>query len=99
MRPKALIMAILATALVCGPALVAPAAAQGAPRSIHASSIPGRTVSYPAAYRMCDRAAVRSCQADARMDMQTCESFPGRLPCADRVLSELSMCWAATGCF
>lgn len=89
----------LATALLCGPALAPPAAAQDGRRAASASRIPGRAIPHPATYRICGRAAVRDCQANARMDMQACEAFPGRLACADRVLDELSACWAATGCF
>ncbi len=47
---------------------------------------------------VCDRAALRGCQAEARHAMTTCHPFPGRLVCADRILAEQSTCMAATGC-
>lgn len=47
---------------------------------------------------VCDRAALRDCQAAARHAMTTCHPFPGRLVCADQILHEQSACMAATGC-
>ena len=69
------------------------ASAQGAAYS--ASTYGARRMTYA----VCDRARVRECQADARQHVQFCEAFPGRLACADRALTELQMCWAATGCW
>lgn len=87
-RPTLLLLAGLAA----GPAAVA-GELQGRD-AVYASGGPRRAV-----YAVCDRAAVRSCQADAKLHVQFCEAFPGRLACVDRALTELQMCWAATGCF
>jgi hypothetical protein len=61
------------------------------------SSAP-RSGPYIAYGPVCDRAALRDCQAQARFEMTMCDPFPGRLLCADRILAEQSACMAATGC-
>ncbi|NNM74984.1 hypothetical protein [Enterovirga aerilata] len=85
--------AVLAAAIlgVAGPALAQAVAPPG--------PVPGpRTGPYIAYGPVCDRAALRDCQAKARLVMSLCDPFPGRFACADRVLAEQSACWAATGC-
>ena len=78
-------------------AAACPAWAQGAhlrrPIAAYGSS------SYGAPDRACERKKVADCQSDARLSMDFCGPFVERLSCADRVLTELRACWAATGCF
>jgi hypothetical protein len=89
-------------AVLSGLALPAPASADGLAHTGAPYSRPVHQISrapYPVNTPMCNRAAVRQCQADASFAMKMCDPFPGRLACADRILTELSACWAATGCF
>jgi hypothetical protein len=73
----------------------APASAQVAgPQSIPAT----RSGPYIAYGPVCDRAALRECDAEARFKMSMCDPFSGRFVCADRILAERGVCLAATGC-
>ena len=70
---------------------IAPAASQSGMQA--ASSRPYMPID------SCDRALVRECSADARLKMTAvCEPFPGRLACADQVLTEKAQCLAAARC-
>ena len=89
--------AALAAAIIGFAAFGAPfASAQVGGSRNHASA--AQSGPYIAYGPVCDRAALRDCQADARHAMTTCHPFPGRLVCADRILAEQSACMAATGC-
>jgi len=65
------------------------------PQSYSSAPRPGPYIVYGP---VCDRAALRGCQEEARHAMTACHPFPGRLLCADRILAEQSACMAATGC-
>ena len=65
------------------------------PQSYSANPRSGPHLAYGS---VCDRAAIRDCQAHAQFRMKLCDPFPGRLACADRILAEQSACFAATGC-
>ena len=75
----------------------APALAQMArPIGVSAAHRSGPYLAYGP---VCDRQAVRDCQADATFAMSLCDPFPGRFACADRILAKQSACIAATGCY
>ena len=79
-----------------GSALPALAQVPAGPRSSPSARGAGPYIAYGP---VCDRAAVRACQANASFRMSLCDPFPGRLVCADRILAEQSACFAATGCY
>jgi hypothetical protein len=86
----------LVAAALAAVALTLPALAQAAGPQSYGPAV--RSGPYIAYGPVCDRAAFRACQADAQFKMSTCDPFPGRFACADRILAEQSACWAATGC-
>jgi hypothetical protein len=85
-------LAALALALLAAPGASAQVAVS---QSYSSAPRPGPYIAYGP---VCDRAALRDCQAEARFHMTRCDPFPGRFACADRILAEQSACMAATGC-
>jgi hypothetical protein len=82
----------LALALLGAPGA---SAQMAGPQSYSSAPRPGPYIAYGP---VCDRAALRDCQAEARFAMTMCDPTPGRFLCADRILAEQSACMAATGC-
>ena len=89
----------LRACLVLGLALAIPVAASA--QSQGSRPLRGRVITTytTPVVQACNRAAVRDCQSDAEMFAPLCEHRPDRLACIDRTLTELQMCWQATGCF
>ena len=89
-----LLAAACGIAVACAPAWAQMSGPQSSRPAVMAGS--GPRLAYGP---VCDRVALRDCKAEAELHITTCDPFPDRFACADRILAEQSACMAATGCY